>query len=214
MAPNCSGDAPGRVEGIVAGALEFDGTNDYVEVPHDPALAFTGSFTAAAWIRPTDFGDGDYGRILAKQKYAGGFGSGYSFYLGDRPTGNPAATRSLCANIDAAFGCGDDDIVTPGIWQHVTLVFDDDADRVRFYVDGLSRGGFDTTEQLDASTVPLRIGDRDDLLRSFRGTIDDVKLWGRVLSDAEIINLPILQDQPAVRSNGIPTGNLPLALSM
>ena len=121
----------------------------------------------------------------------GGFGSGYSFYLADQPSGNPSATGSLCANIDTgAIGCADDNVVALGVWQHVVLVFDDAADEVRFYVDGVARGGFATTVQLRSSTVSLRIGDRDDLLRSFHGSIDEVQLWDRALSGAEIAALP------------------------
>ncbi|MEM9791272.1 MAG: hypothetical protein AAF842_12810, partial [Planctomycetota bacterium] len=82
LEPDCvGGSAPAWTPGIVAGALDFDGAGDYVEVPDDPALAFTGSFTASAWIRPESFGDANYGRIVAKQKYLGGFGPGWSVYL-------------------------------------------------------------------------------------------------------------------------------------
>ncbi len=209
LSPSCVGDEPTRIAGVKGSALDFDGSNDYVEVPHHADLAFTSSLTLAAWIRPVDFGDGGYGRILAKQQYVGGFGPGYSLYLGDRPTGVPATTRSLCANIDTAIGCADDDVITMDAWQHVAVVFDDAADEVRFYVDGVQRGGFTTTITLRSSTVPLRIGDRDDLARSFHGAIDEVYAWGQALSAADIADLALLPGDPPVRSQGNPSGNLP-----
>jgi ligand-binding sensor domain-containing protein len=40
--------------GKVGGALSFDGVNDYVDVPDNPALRFTqnSSFTLCAWVNP------------------------------------------------------------------------------------------------------------------------------------------------------------------
>ncbi len=41
--------------GKIDGADEFDGTNDYVEVPHDDTLAgFTEAMTASAWVKFND----------------------------------------------------------------------------------------------------------------------------------------------------------------
>ena len=209
LSPTCSSDSPSWISGIADGALHFDGSNDYLSVAHNAALAFTGSFTASAWIRPTSFGDSDYGRIIAKQKYVGGFGAGWSFYVGNQPSGSPAGRRTLCANIGTTeLGCGSDDAVELNVWQHVMLVYDDPADTATFYVDGTAAGSFVADGTLTASTVPLLIGDRDGLTRSFAGDIDDVRLWNRALTAVEAELLSILPDQPAIRSGGAPAGNL------
>ena len=190
LSPACPGDSPSWSAGHLAGALDFDGANDYVEVADHAELSFEGSFSVSAWILPASFGDSKYGRIVAKQKYVGGFGPGYSFYLGDQPSGNPAGRSTLCANLDTGtFGCADDDAVALGVWQHVVLTFDDAGDEVSFYVDGQPVGSFTATNALRAASVPLRIGDRDDLARSFDGKIDDVRLWDRLLTDAEVLEL-------------------------
>jgi hypothetical protein len=46
-------NGPSWVAGQVDDALDFDGTNDYVNVPDDPSLDFgTGDFSFEAWIKP------------------------------------------------------------------------------------------------------------------------------------------------------------------
>ncbi len=210
LKPDCAmGSAPQWAQGIVDGGLDFDGGSDYVEVADDPALAFTGSFTATAWIRPETFGDNDYGRIVAKQQYVGGFGPGWSVYLVNNGT-NPTGDRSFCVNIDTGFSeCAADLSIDLDTWQHIAVVFDDVNDKVLFYVNGEDKGVLTATQALRASTVPLRIGDRDDLARSFNGQIDDLRLYGRVLSEPEIDDLSVSPGAPPLRSAGSPSGNLP-----
>ena len=51
-------DGPMWVPGMVAGALSFDGVDDYVEVADDASLNFgLGNLTIDAWIKTSDIGD-------------------------------------------------------------------------------------------------------------------------------------------------------------
>lgn len=210
LEPDCAmGSAPTWTQGIVDGGIDFDGGSDYVEVADDLTLAFTGSFSATAWIRPETFGDGNYGRIVAKQQYATGFGPGWSVYLVTNGT-SPSGEKSFCVNIDTGFsGCADDQSIDLDTWQHIAVVFDDPGDEVRFFVNGEAKGVITTSQALRSSTVPLRIGDRDDLARSFNGRMDDLRLYGRALSKPEIDDLSVSPGAPPLRSAGSPSGNLP-----
>ena len=60
-------NGPVAVSGQVGGALDFDGADDYVEVPHDPSLAVTDSLMIEAWIRVADPDVGDAQRIVSKK---------------------------------------------------------------------------------------------------------------------------------------------------
>jgi hypothetical protein len=90
----------------------------------------------------------------------------------------------------------------------VVLVFDNTADTATFYVNGVEQGSFVADVTLRAATVPLLIGDRDGLTRSYAGDVDEVKLWNRALTPIEVELLSVLPGQPPIRSNGAPTGNL------
>ena len=209
LKPDCANDsAPTWVTGMFDGALHFDGGSDYVEVADDPALSFTSSFTVSGWIRPESFGDANYGRIIAKQQYAGGFGNGWSVYLATQGT-SPSGDNTFCVNFDTNFvECADDNSINLDAWQHIAVRFDDANDTLNFFVNGQPEGSITTTEDPQASSVPLRIGDRDDLIRSFEGQIDELRLYDRVLSTLEIETLAIAPGAPPLRLNGSPSGNL------
>ncbi len=211
----CSAGPVVMPDAVVGAGLDLNGFNDYLRVADDPRLDLTSSFTLSAWIRPDTFGDQGYGRILAKQKYVGGFGPGYSFYVANVPEGSPPGLRALCANIDVYdIGCSRADVLYTPIgsdpWRHVALVFDDSADEARFYVDGLPAGEFAADGRPRASNVPLMLGDRDDLSRSFDGGLDDVRVWSRALSDEEIRLAGAVERPMALAVEGSASGSLGL----
>ncbi len=47
-------EGPVWTSGKIGGALEFDGADDYVEVPDSSSLNPTEEITVMAWINPTD----------------------------------------------------------------------------------------------------------------------------------------------------------------
>lgn len=77
-------------------------------------------------------------------------------------------------------------------WYHVAVVFDGPAtgDRIRFYVNGC----LDKTAPASAAFIPsspaaLLVGDLPGGGSTFHGIMDDVAIWTRALSDAEIAYL-------------------------
>ncbi|MHC4623252.1 MAG: hypothetical protein ACYS4W_05050 [Planctomycetota bacterium] len=54
-------NGPVWTSGVLDGALEFDGTNDYVTIPDDPGLDVTGDITISAWMYLTRGGTGQEG---------------------------------------------------------------------------------------------------------------------------------------------------------
>jgi len=167
----------------------FDGTDDYVDCGYDDIYDFASDFTITAWIKPDSFGDGNYGRIVDK---LGSGTNGYSFYLNNNPAGTPAGTNTLSANIYGTvdtYNSGNDNIITTGEWQHVAVSFNDVANYVSFYVNGLAQGGYSYVGTLSQDAASLRIGDRNALDRSFDGQIDDVRIYNYALTAGQIKNI-------------------------
>ncbi|HET6512615.1 MAG TPA: LamG domain-containing protein, partial [Candidatus Kapabacteria bacterium] len=90
------------------------------------------------------------------------------------------------------------DLYTRG-WVHLAATWDGATSFATIYLDGVevarSNGPFPLTilKQVESKTLPLQIGSTnalfDDTLnyRSFKGQIDEVRLWDRALSQQEVI---------------------------
>ena len=183
------------VSGVEGYALEFDGTDDYVEVADHDSLSFgNGSgdfpFTLSAWINrvaPSSF------NVIAS-KYRGGYPrrQEYALVLRDDDTVRITAFDTtddyrLSLKSDVAVGAG---------WHHVVATYDGSASAngLTLYIDGAESPA---TIELDDpryvamhnTTEPFRVGAQvvgDGTLRFFQGVVDDVRVYDRVLSPAEV----------------------------
>ena len=163
--------------GTIGQALEFDGSDDYVDVGSDTALNLTSDLTIAAWVKPTDNGASDYG-IVAR----GGGNWTYVFALNDssgswRPglyTDGPWNYGSSVYGYDQ--------------WRHVVVTITSGGS-LTFYVDGVADGTATETGVSNPSSSTL-IGDWEGGSSSnFNGQIDDVRIYNRALSADEIERL-------------------------
>ncbi len=169
------------------GALTFDGVDDYVTCGTASSLNLTDSLTITASINPASFGKDGYGRIVDK----GSGSSGFSFFLEEE-------SRSLVYVVYGGnLARSDSNVVALNQWQHVAVVYDNAAKRVRFYVNGQPAGSSDyATAPASSSTSPLAIGmRRQDLSRAFHGDISAVRVYNCAL-DAETIGTIHSEDFP------------------
>jgi len=160
--------------GKLNGALQFDGTDDYVNAGCvlDPA---DGAFSAFAWIK-----GGEPGEVIISQTDAGGFGS---TWLG-MSTSNGKLCTSLCWFERTA-----ELVITDDRWHHIGLVWN--GSRRYLYGDGEMLVG-DTTDQMVLSSPGnLHFGvDRNLTAGTFwTGLIGDVRICNRPLSPDEVAAL-------------------------
>jgi hypothetical protein len=88
-----------------------------------------------------------------------------------------------------------------GVWSHITAVFDGASASVKLFIDGqlaagpLTNPAYPVTylRPMDRADLPTLIGscnilaDDANLYRTMRGMIDEVRIWNRALTDAEIL---------------------------
>ncbi|MBI4660555.1 MAG: hypothetical protein HY735_17095, partial [Verrucomicrobia bacterium] len=157
-------------------AIQLNGTN-FVEITGSSnTLQFAnGSLSIAGWFRVDAF-DKSWQALIAK-------GENLNYRVARRSTGN---------NIAYAGGVGEgvDDVpaVTNG-WHHFVAV--SDAKGAKFgtalYVDGVIRGINTNKAVLAAGTSNLYIGENPEARnRVWKGAIDDIALWNRVLTADEV----------------------------
>lgn len=167
------------VPGIVGDAFSFDGVDDYVLIPSSSGdnLDITSSFTLDAWINY----DGDltkpfYPRIVEKS-----FATSYFFGLYYRDT----SRLSLWINSTSFIAAPGS--VSHGQLHHVAAVFDDAANTVNLYVDGSSVHSASYSGSIPGSSNDVLLGKYwADTGGEFSGLIDEVEIFNRALSAAEI----------------------------
>lgn len=186
-----NGPTPGP--GMVAGALNFDGVNDYVQVADHPSLNFgTGNLSIDAWIK-TNQSSGI--QLILDKRVEAATVQGYSFFLGNGTLGfqlGIGAGSPICSTGPSA-SCtnwGSGAFVANGQWRHVAVTVDRSSTTGgRFYVDGVQVATFNPTVRPGSLTnvAPLRLGSRSSTVTGlYRGAMDEVELFPRVLTAAEV----------------------------
>ncbi|MBL7185001.1 MAG: S8 family serine peptidase [Phycisphaerae bacterium] len=162
---------------MVAGALQFDGIDDYVST--DPVLnPADGAFSVVAWIK-----GGAPGQVLLSQTGAANWLStdsvdGYAMTElrgSGRSTGGPLLSPA---------------VITDGTWHLIGLVWD--GSYRHLYVDGaeVAKDAMSLSGLEDADGG-LHIGVGSTLASGtfFSGLIDDVRIYGTALSAGEVAAL-------------------------
>jgi len=181
--------------GIIDGALAFDGFDDYVDLTSDADLddVFVGGATVMAWVYAESWGGNNYGRILDKSSELGGDRDGWMIGLyGD----NQAVSLAQGFTGGRGFWRPQNGTFPLNEWVHVAFVYDSssDANDPVIYLNGVAQSSLveispSGTIRSDAS-ISLRMGNHaQDTSRSFDGKLDDVRIYDRMLSDTEIAEL-------------------------
>ncbi|MBC7929612.1 MAG: PD40 domain-containing protein, partial [Rubrivivax sp.] len=177
--------------GFVGQAFSFDGTDDFVQVPHSATLNPTASLSLDAWIFAT--GDQD-AVIVAKWGDTGAF-NGQSAYLFSRQPGG-ALRFSISDDAhqgDAAFHNFDSPAGTVALntWTHVAAVYDQTTGTRTIYRNGTQVAQrTDTPINITNSIADLGIGakvfDTNSPNAHFAGKIDEVEIFTRALTATEV----------------------------
>jgi Concanavalin A-like lectin/glucanases superfamily len=165
-------------------ALSFNGTSSWVTVPDAAPLDLTTGATLEAWVYPTS-APNHWKTILMKE--APGL---YAYALYISPAGNPAAI--VVANGEEQGYIGST-VLPLNAWTH--LAFTCDGTTLRMYVNGAQAGSAAISGAIQTSTGALRIGGNGTWPNEyFKGRIDDVRIYSRQLTAAEIqtdLNAPV-----------------------
>jgi len=153
--------------GIVDGALQFDGIDDYVST--DPVLnPMDGVFSVFAWIK-----DGIPGQVLISQE------DGVNWLLADSSGGNLMTELKGSGRGTAALPSQAN--ITDGNWHRVGFVWDG-FDRI-LYVDDVEVAR-DTQTDVESSEGGLYFGAGSTLAPEsfFSGMIDDIRIYNRIVT--------------------------------
>jgi hypothetical protein len=175
----------GSLTGKIGNAASFVGGNlEYLD--NASPVITSNVFTVSTWIYPTSYNGSDSGGIIYQGD--GNVNLGLHLSVIDFVSG----TETLIFRYDQTgnFAVADNFSIDLNTWQHVVVTFN--AGAVAFYVNDVAKG----TNSLPGSNPPLNrpfaIGyfyDKTQSSRFFNGRIDEVGIWSRVLTAAEITQL-------------------------
>jgi glucose/arabinose dehydrogenase len=157
-------------------ALSFDGLNDLVSIADAPSIDLTSGMTIEAWVNPAALSGW---RTVAMKEMPDGLD--YALYAsnGPRPAGylnTTGSTMYVSATGPSA--------LTTGAWSHLAVTFG--GGTLRLYVNGVQVASQTGSGTIRTSASPLTIGGNSVWSEWFVGLIDEVRIYNRALTQAEI----------------------------
>jgi len=155
-----------QVTGQIDGSIDFDGSNDYIDVSDDASLRISDYITVEAWINPTatdpektiisKWGDNEYDRDLY-------------FMLKD---GVLQIALDPVQGTEWNTGLA----ISTGIWAYVAVVYN--GSTIKAYKDDVTPASTDASGTLDlgTSTNALYIGKNTPWGEYFPGILDEVRI--------------------------------------
>ncbi|MBI2282409.1 MAG: HYR domain-containing protein [Bacteroidetes bacterium] len=158
--------------------MNFDGLNDNVSIPVQPALNISAAITIETWIKPIK--PNGVQDIVSKSQ--SGTESGYMLR-----TISGWITIDFWAymngygwkRLSVPFGAG-----KLGQWHHIAATYDGKVMRV--FIDAVQAGQLNFSGSLITNNNPLTIGVQPGYTSYFGGSLDETRIWNRALSQCEI----------------------------
>lgn len=192
--------------GRVGGGLTFDGVDDRVDVP-GAALDGLRDATVALWVRTTKTGP----QALLSAAGPGDDNELLLFLSSD------TELQFFTGESSGAFVSWTVPTLADGAWHHLAVLRDQAAGTVSLYRDGALEGTQATAlNRLDVAAAGVVLGQEQDAVgggfdpaQALAGSLDEVYVYRRVLSESEIVDLasPALDATPPTAPSGLAASN-------
>ncbi|MCP4595484.1 LamG-like jellyroll fold domain-containing protein, partial [Neptuniibacter sp.] len=180
-----SGDPLLDVEGAFGNglntAVEFDGSDDFIDVPDDGSLDLRRQITMSLWFKVDAFNN-TWMPLIYK-----GDSSNNTYYLYLRNTGYLQLGSVDISGSEYIYT--NSGLIQQSQWYHVIGVIDRDAGEMKIYINGeLEASGDVRTNDAVSKTQPLRIGwsYTHSSVSRFDGAIDEVAIFDYALTANQV----------------------------
>ena len=158
-------------------AYRFDGKDDYIEVGDNRSINICDSLTICFLVKPESYKK--WMPFISKANN-NDRGAQWNIGFGEYPSKHWAFTLwSLAWKVYFAA-----DNIPIETWSHLAVAADQSLGKVTLYKNGMPIGHWDDLEPFTGSEYPLRIGRGGRIY--FHGSMDEVRIYNRVLSKEEI----------------------------
>jgi len=180
----CSGDTcpVAGIPGAVGTALDFDGVNDSIQIPHNAAfdqIEDQDKVSIAAWVWVDQWYNGSF---MIMNQYMADWDSGWEFFIN---------YYEMIFSPYMFYGIGCSYYFNTGQWYHVAVTYDRYDGTIQFYVDGSQVCNYSYGDEImDTTDSPMYIGASPGGYNDFaNGSIDEFYIFDRALTSDEIATL-------------------------
>ena len=159
-------------------ALQFNGVNQYVQVPNSASLNVT-KISVGLWFKPAEIGLGSYGWLIGSK------GSS-SWRLQFQNWNGELALNDFRAGTTDYNVYTSDANIQMGNWYYVVFTFD--GSTIKIYLNGVLKGSASATGNYDPMVTGFDIGcgTYNGYVNPFNGTISEIQVYNRAISANEI----------------------------
>jgi hypothetical protein len=169
-------NGPAWTAGRVGGALSFDGVDDHVTTPFAENLA-TWTVSASVWSPAAPAALAASGPVHREK----------NFQINWNHT-NPAYRGAIVTRVAGAWYAVRLGALAGNTWYHIVGTYD--GETLRAYVDGVLVGANTAPSgPPELETRPLELGAHAGAPQYFTGMVDEVRIYRRALSAAEVASL-------------------------
>ena len=155
-------------------AFSFNGSNSFVSVPDANSLDLTTGMTLEAWVNPSALGS-SWRSVIFKERPGS---TAYDLYAhnGVAPETSVVIGSEQELKNTAA--------LPTGTWTHLAATYD--GANLRLFVNGVQTASRALTGSIVTTTGLLKIGGNSSYPEWFSGLIDEVRIYNRALTAAQI----------------------------
>jgi len=176
---NLTGTAPSYINALFSQGGDFESTSSNhlsIASASSANLNITGSKTVSLWYKAET--------AIASSRLVGkddGGTNGYFIFL-ISPTKNPSfVARGLTTNVQVSSSS----TVADGVWEHICAVYDSANTKLKIFHNGV-KAEVTASGTNSVGTSAFSIGSRGGTADFSDGVIDDVAVFNRALTDAEV----------------------------
>jgi concanavalin A-like lectin/glucanase superfamily protein len=180
------------VPGKINDAVEFDGSRSWVDCGGDDSLNLTEAVTIELWMMPNSAGEGGPNTGPICKAIANGSWNWQLRYNA------PGSFMGFQFNAGGGKWVSVQENLEEGEWHHITGTYDG-SDAV-CYLNGEEKDRL-AMPTISGSTDPILIG-QDGWVNVFDGAVDEVRIYDRALSEAEVRQNYLSRSQLSVEPDG------------
>ena len=175
-------NGPTWTTGQVGGAVSFDGTNDYILVLDSDSLDLTNQMSISAWVYQDSWND-TFEEFLRKEN---------AYYLVSLKPGSWG--MYLNGRIDFGLYIGGtwrsvalDNFPALSSWRYIVATYNSSVQKL--YINGSEVASGAQTGVISTNTNNLLIGQIQGGGQAFKGFLDEIAIYNRALSTAEVLGI-------------------------